>query len=454
MTAAKFAQTNFNTQDPTTYRGNIDANFAVGALMIGNFAPHAKSTPDMTVQLDAGAIPSAGALPTSQAQQTSATLTAPSANPRNDIVYIDAITGAIGVATGAEAAIPSDPAIPAGKIPVARLAMTVGMTTITNNIITDLRAPALAASSGTSYTLISSNTTLTVGQSGGRFGLSGASTTATLPTPVGNPNVGYILWGTDSNTQTISTPAATFNLPDGTTPTSLTVTNNQGVEVVSDGSVYRVIRMWGKQVSQTPATADSSTKVATTAMVQAAILANIVPTFTTGDVKLTLKAAADAGWVMMNDGTIGNASSGGTTRANADTQALFELLWNNISNAWAPVSSGRGASAAADFAANKTITLPRSLGRALAIAGAGSGLTSRALGEYLGAETHTLVVGEMPSHTHDATPVVGTGPLTGINTTADANNYTTPIAPTSSTGGGGAHNNMQPSTFLNVMVKL
>src|SRR5215469_18407655 len=52
--------------------------------------------------------------------------------------------------------------------------------------------------------------------------------------------------------------------------------------------------------------------------------------FTTGDAKLTFKAAPDTGWVFMNDGTIGDASSGGTTRANSDTLALWTLLYNNI----------------------------------------------------------------------------------------------------------------------------
>lgn len=131
-----------------------------------------------------------------------------------------------------------------------------------------------------------------------------------------------------------------------------------------------------------------------------ALIAANTTSFTTGDVKLTLKTTADAGWVMFNDGTIGNASSGATTRANADTEALFTLLWNNVTNTYAAVSGGRGASAAADFAANKTIALTKMLGRALAIAGSGASLSSRALGETVGAETHALSVAEMPSHSH------------------------------------------------------
>src|SRR6266516_2014482 len=102
--------------------------------------------------------------------------------------------------------------------------------------------------------------------------------------------------------------------------------------------------------------------------------------FTTGDTKTTLKTTADLGWIMMNDGTIGDSTSGASTRANDDTGPLFSLLWNNTANADCAVSGGRGGSAAADFAAHKTLALPKVKGRALAGAGAGSGLTSRALG--------------------------------------------------------------------------
>ena len=196
--------------------------------------------------------------------------------------------------------------------------------------------------------------------------------------------------------------------------------------------------------------------------------------FTTGDMKPTYKTTADYGWIMMDEGTIGSAASGATGRANADVIGLYTLLWNNISNTWCAVSSGRGASAAADFAANKTLALPKILGRALAIAGTGfPGLTTRALGEIVGTETHTLTTTEMPVHSHGVTDPGHThapsaGNFASINTGATslaipgAQSYTATSATASATtgisinnaGSGGAHNNMQPSSFINLMIKL
>jgi microcystin-dependent protein len=178
----------------------------------------------------------------------------------------------------------------------------------------------------------------------------------------------------------------------------------------------------------------------------------VVPSgFTTGDVKLTFKTSADATWVMMNDGTIGNAASGGTTRANADTSALFTLLWTNTADADCAVSSGRGATAAADYAANKTIALPKVLGRAMAGAGAGAGLTSRALAKAgIGVETHALSVAELATHYHSYNAPTGAGSPTGTG----SGTLNPAATNTGNQGSGTAHQNMQPSAFLNVMIKL
>ncbi len=59
-----------------------------------------------------------------------------------------------------------------------------------------------------------------------------------------------------------------------------------------------------------------------------------------------------------------------------------------------------------------------------------------------GEETHVLTVPEMPAHTHDFYPLIisdaNNGGANGVQYGATAN------VPTSSTGGGGAHNNMPP----------
>lgn len=185
-----------------------------------------------------------------------------------------------------------------------------------------------------------------------------------------------------------------------------------------------------------------------TAALTAFVAGNTNIGFSTGDMKLTMKSAADSGWLMMNDGTIGSAASS-ATHANADAQSLYTLLWNNVSNTYAPVTGGRGGSAAADWAANKPLALNAVLGRALAINGAGSGLSVRSLGQTVGEETHQLSLAEIPSHTHTYVPYSGSGmsgPPGGGSSAASA--------ATGSAGSDGAHNNMQPTTFMNIMIKL
>jgi len=69
------------------------------------------------------------------------------------------------------------------------------------------------------------------------------------------------------------------------------------------------------------------------------------------------------GFVRMNGRTIGSTSSGATEYAGDTAKDLFGILWGRISDTYAPVSSGRGASADADWSANKTIVVPSMQGR-------------------------------------------------------------------------------------------
>lgn len=206
--------------------------------------------------------------------------------------------------------------------------------------------------------------------------------------------------------------------------------------------------------------------------------------FSTGDVKLTIKTAADSGWLLFADGaTFGNNGSGSNTYVSPLAQPLFTLMFNNITDAWAPIlTSGGGAttraaqvSAAAAWAALCRMTLPLTLGRALAISGSGSGLTTRLLGSSVGAETHTLTLAELPTNIQSATAnssvtVFGnlaSGAISAGGTTyqngmvnsggggTSSGIYSIGIANSVSFNtSGGAHSIMPPAVFFNAMIKL
>jgi hypothetical protein len=181
----------------------------------------------------------------------------------------------------------------------------------------------------------------------------------------------------------------------------------------------------------------------------------------TGDIKTSLLSSAPYGWVAMNDGSIGETASGATNRANQDTFQLYKTIWDGVLDAWAPVSSGRGASAVADFVALKTLTLPRSLGRALAGAGAGAGLTARALGQYAGSEV--ITVASMPAHNHPGSTIAistnSPGGSAGVYGSSGTNQFIALNTIASQGGGtlnvqGAADGNMEPTSFFNVFIKL
>ncbi len=177
----------------------------------------------------------------------------------------------------------------------------------------------------------------------------------------------------------------------------------------------------------------------------------------TGDIKLRYGTGVLTGFVRANGRTIGSATSGATERANADAQPLFEYLWTTDPNL--AVSTGRGASANADWVANKTITLPDWRGKYLAGLGdmgntATTDLTTAYYGvdpTVLGAlstpgQSRALATVNLPPYTPSGT-VSGTFSGTGSSTYGQAFGFTPPggaaiVVPTIS--GGGA--NLSPAT--------
>lgn len=143
--------------------------------------------------------------------------------------------------------------------------------------------------------------------------------------------------------------------------------------------------------------------------------------FQTGDMIFVGKNGTRTGFVRCNGRTIGSAASAATERANADAAAAFAFVWDNYANGQCAVSTGRGASAAADFAANKTIALPDYRGACLtgfddmgntaaslygsAPVVTGSGILA---GSVLGANTHVITEAQLAAHVH-AINITSTG---------------------------------------------
>lgn len=135
-----------------------------------------------------------------------------------------------------------------------------------------------------------------------------------------------------------------------------------------------------------------------------------------------------------------------------------------------------------------TFKLPDCRGRVVGCIGAGTGLTSRTAGDKVGTETHTLTVGEMPTHSHTGTtnssgththtindpghthsipisstdlsvlnggPADDVGQGSGYNTTSSFTGITineagshTHTFTSNTTGNSQPHNNMQPTIFI------
>jgi hypothetical protein len=125
------------------------------------------------------------------------------------------------------------------------------------------------------------------------------------------------------------------------------------------------------------------------------------------------------------------------------------------------------------------MSLPKTLGRALGVAGSGSGLTARALGAIVGAETHAITLAELPTGiTSTPSSPWTVSVVSGLNVPVTSGNitpstfstgtgsipqssafswgigsFTTTGTATSNNTSGAATSLMQPEVFLNCMVK-
>ena len=445
-----YAQPDHTSQTGSQYKTALDNATAVHHRIAGPFAPREKTgaTSEMQVILDPGAVFD-GADLVEVGEQSSGAIAVPTTNPRIDRIVIDRATGSLSRIEGSEAASPVPPTVPPGKLPVARVSLITGMVDITNGDITDERTLWPLGS-----VAVTDQSNIFVGdqqifQSNDADGTAGPTLDIyrNSASPAASDEIGQIEFSAENSADGKEPYASISSQIDDPTATSedgrISLTTRRG-----GANAIRLVLADGLQVG-TPVGGD---KGAGTLNVESACYENDILLSFTGEVRIYAGATAPSGWLLLEGGTMGNVASGGTARANADTEGLFTLLWNSMADADAPVlPAGRGASAAADFAANKTITLPDMRGRSPIGTGQGTGLTNRAHGSTGGAETHQLTESELASHTHDITG--SSSSSSGLRIGMFRVN-TARVNTTTSTGGDQPHNNMQPWLAMRFIIRL
>ena len=141
------------------------------------------------------------------------------------------------------------------------------------------------------------------------------------------------------------------------------------------------------------------------------------------------------------------ATTAATDYATAAQGAKADTALQNVSTAW-PIGSVFISVVSTNPATLLGFGTWSAFGAGRVLVGLDSGDTDFDTVEEVGGEkTHTLTIAEIPAHVHNQQRHgTTTGGLTGLTTAPDASSSApTALGPaTASTGGGGAHNNIQP----------
>lgn len=221
---------------------------------------------------------------------------------------------------------------------------------------------------------------------------------------------------------------------------------------------------WGRQLMERVQALESA-RVADSAFAQGQNRNTAAVTASLADQLVQIRTNYPVGAVIMYSALtapIGWLVCDGSAVSRDDYSDLFSVVGVNYGN-------GDGST---------TFNLPNLMGRVV-VGVDPSQPEFNSLGETGGAKTHTLTIGEMPSHTHTQNPhnhtqashshsydnyegfSGGSGGLLGVLRNASGSRSTSSVSPTinsttatnQDTGGGAAHNNLQPYLTMPYIIK-
>lgn len=234
----------------------------------------------------------------------------------------------------------------------------------------------------------------------------------------GNPRIDRIVLRADWSAQTIRF-AVLQGTPAGS-PTAPTLTQNDGV-------------LWEESLAQI-AVADSFTSISQSNITRER---NWARADWPGRLEASPLSSAPDGWLLCDGRAVSRTTYAdlfdalGTTYGVGDGSTTF-----NIPDLRGQVVAGLDDMGTAEGAASEV-----------------TDAQADTLGGAMGAENHTLTEGEMPSHTHSYNKNGSTYSSYSMTAGSMVLMITPSSQSTGSKGGDQAHNNMQPTTFLNYIIK-
>lgn len=273
------------------------------------------------------------------------------------------------------------------------------------------------------------------------FSGNGTTTAFTLSVDPGTENNTEVFIGgvyQQKGTYSVSGTTLTFSAapPAGSSNIEVNIKSGTTLGVPTDGSVSTT-----KIMDNAVTTAKIADQAVTLAKLAASLQDLFVPV---GSISAYAGSTAPTGWVLCFGQAVSRATYAtlfariGTTYGLGDGTTTFNL----------PDLRGRTLAGKDNMGGTAANRLTNQSG----------GVDGLTLGAGGGAEVHTLTIAQMPSHNHTKTLLGRFGangdPYTDAQSSSGDSGADSQLLTTDNTGGGGAHNNVQPTMIVNYIIKV